>query len=243
MKTLGSILLFSFASVTVFVFFGFLANRVIPADIILKLDNAGILLGYFLACFSLGVGAVALVRRQDIGHRLRQWLRRSRFESVGAQFDGNVTAVVIPVSRVEQPEWIIRWLQPKHVAFLYTALPDSKKAVLDIEERFPQVKFFPNKEMVAREEFIIKDADDPSESKERAHFFLEHFLQLGIPRDEIFVDSTGGKVPMSIGAFQAAEELNVSTIYVVGKDNGRITKPDRREHGDARYISKRGTPS
>ncbi len=244
MKTLGMVLLIFLIAVAVFVGSWLLANQAVPEDIIVKLDKAGIVLGLLLACLSVGLGTVAFIRRQDFAQHVRRWLRRSHFENVGEEFDGKVTAIVIPVSRHEQPEWIIRWLKPKHVAFLYTSLTQSKNAVLKLVERFgSQVTFFPNKEMVRKEELIIRDPDDPSESKTRTHHFLQHFLEQGIPQDEIFVDTTGGKVPMSIGAFQAAEELNVSTIYVVGRDNGYITKPDRREHGDARYISKRGTPS
>lgn len=240
MKTLSSILVFSLTSIAIFALFGLLANEAIPANIMVKLDNAGILLGYLLACFSIGLGTVALLRRQDIGHRLRQWLKKSRFENVGEQFDGKVTAIVIPVSHVHQPEWIIRWLTPKYVAFLYTAFPDSQKAVLELLERFGKdVTFFPNKEMIARSEFMVEDADDPSESKKRTHFFLQHFLELGVPRDEIFVDTTGGKVPMSIGAFQAAEEVGVSSVYVVGNVKGIIKDPKKRVQGSPVFISNR----
>ncbi|MDW7998587.1 MAG: hypothetical protein RMI30_03945, partial [Thermodesulfovibrio sp.] len=55
----------------------------------------------------------------------------------------------------------------------------------------------------------------------------------------IFVDTTGGKVPMSIGAFQAAEEMSVSSIYIIGKDHGKITDPMIKEHGEPIFISQR----
>ncbi len=238
MKTFSSIMLFSLTSITMFALFALAANEFIPADIILQLDNAGILLGYLLGCVSIGLGTVALVHRQDIGHRLRHWLRRSRFENVGEQFDGRVTAIVIPVSRIQQPEWIIRWLEPRYVAFLYTRHPDSQKAASELQERFGKhVTFFPNKEMIERNEYRIEEADRPSQTREMTRFFLKHFLELGVPSHEIFVDTTGGKVPMSIGAFQAAEELSISSIYIVGRDNGFINKPERREQGEAIFMS------
>ncbi|MFQ5772580.1 MAG: hypothetical protein ACE5HX_18735, partial [bacterium] len=96
-----------------------LSGNRIPNSVILQLDYAGIVLGYLLSCLTITLGFIAWIRRQDI----RRWLRRSHFESVGAPFDvpeEKVVATVIPVSRREQPEWILRWLKPKYVSFLYT---------------------------------------------------------------------------------------------------------------------------
>lgn len=63
------------------------------------------------------------------------------------------------------------------------------------------------------------------------------FKELGIPESEVFVDTTGGTVPMSIGAFQAAEERNLSSIYVIGKDKGKIKDWKKRQDGIPVYIS------
>ena len=70
------------------------------------------------------------------------------------------------------------------------------------------------------------------------------FLAQGISKDNIFVDTTGGKVPMSIGAFQAAEEEGVASIYVCGtvydKKSGFIIKDPKNEaHGKPVFLSEK----
>ncbi|NIR51600.1 hypothetical protein GWO43_23745 [candidate division KSB1 bacterium] len=88
----------------------FSGNRIQNA-LLLKLNNAGSVLGYFLSCMTVTLAVIAWIRRQDI----RNWLRRSKFEGVGEPFDvpvEKVVATVIPISRREQPEWILRWLTP-----------------------------------------------------------------------------------------------------------------------------------
>ena len=84
---------------TIFWLFG----NTLPNSIIQKLDNAGIVLGYLLSCISIAIAFIAWFRRKDI----RRWFRRSYFKSVGEPFEipeNEVSCVVIPVSRREQPE-------------------------------------------------------------------------------------------------------------------------------------------
>lgn len=235
-SALTALLIFSAAAVGFWVL-----GQWIPSWAVQQADQAGILLGYLLGCLTIALAPLAWIKRQDI----RRWLIRRKFESVGLAFEipeERVKAVVIPVSRREQPEWILRWLRPRHVSFLYTV--QSRQTAQDLAVQFgggaEAVAFFPDKDAISKGEFQLSDAYDPRESKKTVKLFLQVFLdRLDLRPEEVFVDTTGGTVPMSVGAFQAAEEIGVSSIYVRGAVGGKIEKPGRREQGAPIYISDR----
>jgi len=226
---IGTILCFAGYVISSLIFFR--DGKVAQSNFIQLLDYVGIVLGYLIGCFSLSAGLIAYLKRHDI----RRWLYRSRFESTGEPFEideEKVEAMVIPVSRREQPEWLLRWLNPKKVALICTER--TKDTSREIEEKFGnEVVFYPAK--------VIKDPDDPDETRQEIKHCLSRFKAEGIHPTHIFVDTTGGKVPMSIGAFLAAEEEGVSSIYLVGKveRNGVmiVDDPENREHGRPIFIS------
>lgn len=168
-------------------------------------------------------------------------LKRKAFTGTGEEFifpKEKVRAIVIPVSRVEQPEWIIRHLEPEYVAFLYTE--QSKNHAAELIKLFSdKVHFMHTLMEIEAGKDMIKDPNDPREAKVLTAKFLEYFKLNGIEEENIFVDTTGGKVPMSIGAFQAAEEMGVSSIYIVGRANGLIKDPQIREQGYPIFLSKK----
>jgi len=88
------------------------------------------------------------------------------------------------------------------------------------------------------EKFQVNDPDNPVHARELTERFIKRFLSEDVTASEIFVDTTGGKVPMSIGAFQAEEE-GVSLIYVIGTVKGLIKDPRKREHGKPISLSDR----
>ena len=45
---------------------------------------------------------------------------------------------------------------------------------------------------------------------------------------------------MSMGLFQAAEEMGVATIYITGKHKGKVKRPLERDDAQAIYMSKPG---
>lgn len=179
------------------------------------------------------------IKRKAILNWIVSRLRARDFKGTGENFDHiekRVRGIVIPVSRREQPEWIIRHLRPECVAFLYTEL--SKDDALELTREFASdVKFYHTARQIEEMIDMIKNPDDPLESKNLSKKFIQWFKNEGIDEKNIFIDTTGGKVPMSIGAFQAAEEMNVSSIYIIGKDKGKITNPAIKEQGEPIFLS------
>ena len=213
----------------------------ISETFIVKLDQAGILLGYFLSCLSVVIGVYAWIRRKDI----KKWFSRSKFQNVGEPFDvpeKNVEAIIIPVSpHKEQPEWILRWLKPKHVSFLYSAKSQATAEELANEFSRPpfNIEFYPNAKDIELGKYMIENVDKPELSKIQVQMFIARLIDMGIAANKIFIDTTAGTVPMSIGAFQMAEEMGISSIYVVGTQDRFIKNPKKRAHGNPVFISNR----
>jgi hypothetical protein len=58
--------------------------------------------------------------------------------------------------------------------------------------------------------------------------------------DDVVVNLTGGTKIMVIGAFQAAEEAGISSIYIVGRgEKGLIVDPTIRQQGKPIFISEK----
>lgn len=70
----------------------------------------------------------------------------------------------------------------------------------------------------------MENPDDPAEARERAQALLHRMRAAGAPR--CAVDITGGKTPMSLGAFMAAVEAGVSTLYLASRYDDRLQRPD-----------------
>ncbi|NOX37245.1 MAG: hypothetical protein GXO78_06895 [Calditrichaeota bacterium] len=224
------------------VFTGFyLIGSLLPTEIISSLDRAGIILGYLLSCLSIGAVIVVYFNR----FRIKRWFLKNNYDNIGEKFHipaEDIEAMVIPVSRREQPEWILRWLKPQKVSLLYSqkTLPDAREIMETFDK---QVEFFPPKDSLQNNEYILHNPFDPHDSYTLTKQYIRRFLEIGIPPNKIFVDATGGTVPMSIGCFQAGEEMGVSSIYVIGTDNGFITNPTKKEHGIPIFLSdKTGVP-
>lgn len=224
------------ALVGVAIFLGFIVlTSFFPQSWIDSIDRAGILLGYMIASFSLAFGIYFFVRRTEI----KRWFQRSRYLNTGEDFEikeEEFKGVVIPVSRREQPEWIIRHLKPRIVVLIYTE--KSRDIALRLVEDYKsQCKFLVSKDDIEQGIDMLKNPDDPYETKELVRKHIRRLKAEGLEPSRIFVDTTGGKVPMSIGAFQAAEEEGVSSFYVVGTWNGLIKDPRNRSHGRPIFMS------
>ncbi|MEZ0344669.1 MAG: hypothetical protein ABWJ99_07730 [Caldimicrobium sp.] len=171
---------------------------------------------------------------------LRKQLLQRNFEGLGEVFNfpvENVKVLILPVSAGNSivQEWLINYLKPEQVALVYTE--KSRKQAEKLYNIYSeQVHFYHTLHELRESKDILKDPLDPLSAKRLVKKFINYYLNLGYSKNEIFVDITGGTAPTSIGAFQAAEEAEITTLYV--KD-GKITDPSDTKQGIPIFISKK----
>ncbi len=217
----------------------------LPSTWITALDEAGIVLGFLLACAAVVGVALGFWKTAAVRRFLDRWLRPWQFAHAGEvvkDFERKVDAAVIPVgTHSTQAEWIIRHLKPKCVSLLFT--PGSREAAAKLAGKLEAaVEFDPSQREIAGTAMLVEDLLDLKEAREMARYYLERFLQRGFQRERIFVDTTGGTTPMSMGLFQAAEKMRVSSIYVVGRMSdgerkGMILDPEDPNQAEPRFMS------
>jgi hypothetical protein len=128
-------------------------------------------------------------------------------------------ASLILTSRRSQTEWHLRHLRPKRVEFVWTPMLEEKTKEL--------LNLFPNLECIeshCRGLSSNQDAYEIRKVKRHCLSLLEGILDK-YPKQKVCVDLTAGTALMTVAAFQAAEELGVTSIYLVGKT-----------HSDTGYI-------
>ncbi len=180
----------------------------------LWLDQFGILLGDITLIIGVLGGIWAFAQRD----RIRRWLRLNRFPLSGRETDPDETwdALIFTVSRAEIPQWVIDCKQPRAIGLLAT------------EESHADAETLANRARAAGVTVIgprrIDDPDDPAEAREETTRLIQRLRGMGHPR--VGVDITGGKTPMSIGAFIAAQEQGCDSLYVSSRYDRKLKRPD-----------------
>jgi len=178
----------------------------------LWLDQVGILVGNVLMVMTIFTAFWAWVR----WNRIRLWLSAKYFSGVGSEVEtGRWDALIHLVSRPEVPSWLNTRLQPKAIALL--ASEESRPAARKIANDAEKIGMF----VVGPQH--IDDPDDPAESRRMTTVAIAKLREKGFER--IAIDVTGGRKPMSLGAFMAAEEAGCDSIYVAAKYDPGLKKP------------------
>jgi len=182
----------------------------------LWLDQIGILLGDIMLVVGIIGGIIAFVKRDSI----RRWFTRNRFPVSGEELaeDERWDALLFTVSKADLPRWVMAQKKPQAVAFLATAQSLQTASELAEEALSGGMAALP----VAQ----LDDPDDPSEAHEEASRLITRLRSKGCQR--IGVDVTGGKTPMSMGAFMAAQEQHCDTLYVTSDFDDALNKSDMR---------------
>ncbi len=179
------------------------------------LDQLGILLSDLMITASLILAVVGWLRRND----LRRWLARNRFPEVGgipenAHWEG----LVFTVSKTETPRWVLEKVRPKRAAFV--ASRESYPAAQELAQ------FARGLGIEVHGPLSIADPNEPAESRQATSILLSQLKGAGCA--SLAVDVTGGKVPMSLGAFMAAEETGAASLYVAAEFDAGLKQPDMR---------------
>lgn len=173
----------------------------------LWLDRTGIVLGV-LTGSTWVIGLSLAFLKPDV---IRGWFSRNRFPHIGTSRIENVGAIVFTVSNPDVPDWVMQQLKPMAVAFIATEQSrESAERLFRSAERLGIRALMP---------VILANPDNPAESRDHAAALLVELADQG----RLAVDVTGGKTPMSLGAFMAAEEFGAKTLYVTCTYlNGRL---------------------
>lgn len=160
-------------------------------------DILGAVLGTLTVVFAL----VGFFRRDEI----KRYLTRITYSDVGKLLAKNqqYELVIFTVSRAEVPLLVIAQTQPAKIALIATEGSKSEAEKIAAQARVQNCD---------SKIFIIDDKDDPAEAKVTVAKAIRHWE--GVDLAQIAVDVTGGTTPMSIGAFMAAQQAAVTTIYM-----------------------------
>jgi len=177
-------------------------------------DQIGILFGVIMGTTWVGGLVIAFFKREAI----RRWLTRNRFPNVGAEMANahHWDAIAFTISRPDLPLWVIEACRPSHVGLI--ASEASWNAAQEIARQAEK------QGIAVHVSAHIENPDNPAEARAKAHLVLARMREAGA-RD-IAVDITGGKTPMSLGAFMAAEEMGISSLYVTIDYGADLRRPD-----------------
>lgn len=177
----------------------------------LLLDRGDTLLGLISGVVMFVLGIIGWFQR----NRIRLWLLRNRFPHVGGA-EKAWEALVFTVSRSELPQWVIARLEPSVVGLVASKQSQEAAAAVrhEVERRGIRV-------LGVR---IVSDPDDPAETRDAVASLLAKAKESA--SGPVAVDVTGGKTPMSLGAFMAAEEAGADSIYVSSRFDEKLRQPD-----------------
>jgi len=181
----------------------------------LRLDQTGILIGDILMAVTIFATIYGVIKRED----MRRWFSHNRFPDVGGSFDDDETdwdGIVFTVSHTDVPQWVMKRCKPSMIALIATS--QSKSASEQLESIAAQL----NIRVVSTH--IIADADDPQQTRRAVASALNEMGATTVKH--LAVDVTGGKTPMSLGAFMAAEESGVDSMYISSHFDSALKKPD-----------------
>lgn len=183
------------------------------------LDQWGILLGGFaslIAIVAFFLGMMAFFNWEKV----RRYFTKNRFPNVQDTGDDEVNwqGMLFTVSHEQTPLWVIDRCKPASISLLATQ--KSRAATEKIRAHAKQ------QGLTVLDPIYLENPDNPAEVKRETKHLLQRMQAEGVHR--IAVDITGGKTPMSVGAFMAAEEALIATVYVSTTFDEKLKKPMMR---------------
>lgn len=177
------------------------------------IDQIGILFGVAMGVTWFG-GLLFAMLKPDI---LRRWFLRNRFPNVGDDLaaDERWDGLIFTVSKAELPILVLRRLRPEHIGLIASGQSQNHAETILREAEAMGI----TSHGIVR----VDNPDDPAETRECTRALLNRIRAAGSLHCAI--DITGGKTPMSLGAFMAAEEAGVSTLYLASRYDDKLQKP------------------
>ncbi len=172
------------------------------------IEKSSNVIGWFALIGAYALALLAWAHRQEAA---------ISFYGAGVEVDkikGAFDASLILTSRRSQTEWHLRHIRPKRVEYVWTPMVEEKTKEL--------LNLYPNIECLESHcrGLSNEDAYDIREVKRHCMSLLLGILDK-YPKQKVCVDLTAGTALMTLAAFQAAEELGITSIYLVGKTHSK----------------------
>ncbi|MEN8218350.1 MAG: hypothetical protein ABFS56_18670 [Pseudomonadota bacterium] len=175
-----------------------------------RIEKASNVIGWFAVMAAYALALLAWAHRKEAA--ISFFGTGQEVDKIKNAFD----ASLILVSRHSQTEWHLRHIQPERVELVWT--PMVMEQTESLLKRLPQIQCLDSRHRSLSNE----EAYDISGVKRHCIGLLMGILNK-YDKDQVCVDLTAGTAIMTLAAFQAAEELGVTSIYLIGKTptNGR----------------------
>jgi len=172
----------------------------------LYIDQFATVLGLVALILSIVLATLGYVYRDLILNRLA----RNRFPNIGIDHDDSQhsshDAVIFIVTEDVSQDWVLGLLKPKYVGILGTLGGNGFISGVG------KLKTFADDAGCHVVSELMSNPTDIKEAKRKIEYLFSELTRMGA--NHCVVDLTGGSIPMSLGAFMAAEENSLSTLYV-----------------------------
>jgi hypothetical protein len=174
--------------------------------------------GTFIGLTTSVVTLVLLIWGAFSREKLRRWLTRNRFPAIGGALAEHIRydGLVFTISKPETPAWVLDRVKPRATVFVVSE--QSRGVADELKDRSTGT--------ASLSIITIDNTDNPGDTRRAVRQAIEQLTAIGCVN--IAVDVTGGKTPMSIGAFMAAEEAGKDSLYVSASYDPQLSKPDMR---------------
>ncbi len=172
------------------------------------IENTTNILGWLSMMIAFALALLAWAQRKESA--ISFYGAGSKVDKIKDSFE----ASLILASRHAQTDWHLRHIQPKRMELVWTPLVAESKQ--ELIERFEDIE--------------CRSSQENSLSNEEAYDIIaikKHCIALltdicnKYDKKTVCVDLTAGTALMTVAAFQAAEEMGVTSIYLLGKTSSK----------------------
>ncbi|MDM8565351.1 hypothetical protein QUF74_06830 [Candidatus Halobeggiatoa sp. HSG11] len=207
--TTGFIIFLILSIVTLLIGFG---STIMPEhpffnDFFLIFNNSSVLMGWLSMTLAWSVALLAWAHREEAKHNFKY--AGDKLSPIKDSFDASL---ILTSFHGTQTEWHIRNIEPKRIELVWTE--KTREKAKEIFNMFEDIESIDSKNKNSG--ITNEQAYDIIIIKQHCISLLKSILEK-YDKEKVCVDLTSGTAVMSIAAFQASEEMEVTSIYLRGE--------------------------